>query len=776
MKLQYKLFIFFVIVIVVFGATTIVSTSSILKKGLEHRLIVREKIGLEILESRIFPYLANKDYVTVTSILFEEIYIKKESVYYIVVYDKNNNILAHTFLNEIPEQVKQHVYNSGEDFYTHELSINNIPVIEITTMIKEGVYEVGYLSVGYKKEYIEYIESEIIGAIIYILIILTFSSIVFSFFLSKFTVQPIKELARGMEEVSKGNLDLKIEIKSKDEIGDLAESFKKMTRDLRKTTVSKDYVDNIIRSMYGTIVVVTPEGEIQTVNQATCDMLGYRAEELIGQPIDVLFAKDPQFKGSWLDELIEKDTLTDIEINYLAKDGRRIPMLFSGSVMRHKSGNIQGIVCVALDITERKRAEEEILLLLSLIQAISESKDLNTALEIALKKVCEATDWDYGEAWIPSSDGTTLELSPVWYSSTKGLEKFRRLSEGFTFPPGTGLPGRVWASKQHEWIPDVTTSPETVFPRVRFAKEGGLKASLGIPIITRDRVQAVLLFFMLKSREMDKRLVEIVTAVAAQLGTVIQRKRAEEEIRNLNRELGQHIIELKEANKELEAFSYSVSHDLRAPLRAIDGFSNVLLEDYENKLDDDGKRVLKIIRRNTHRMGELIDDLLTLSRLGRRDMAISGIDMDELAKAVIEELSTTAPGRVLQFNIKTLPFAYGDSGMIRQVFVDLLSNAIKFTRPRETAVIEVGGYTDKETNENVYYIKDNGVGFDMQYSNKLFGVFQRLHSDSEIEGTGVGLAIVWRIIHRHGGRTWAYGKVNEGATFYFTLPIKEMTV
>ena len=774
MKLQYKLFILFVILLLIFGTTTIISTSTIIKKELESRLIAREKIGLEVLEHRIFPYLANKDFEKITSILFEEKEIKTESIYYIVIYDKKGTIKAHTFLDEIPEQVKYHVQSNITDFSTNEFRIDDTPIIEITTPIKEGEYEAGLISIGYKKEYIEHIITQIINIIIYITIILTICSIIFSLFLSKFIVKPVKELAKGMEEVSKGNLDYKIEFNSKDEIGYLADSFKKMTDDLQKTTVSKDYVDNIIRSMFGTIIVVMPEGVIQTVNKATCDMLGYKAEELVGQPIN-LIAKNLQFKSSWFDELIEKDSLTDIEMNYMAKDGRKIPMLFSGSVMRHKNGNIQGIVCVALDIMERKRAEEEIQLLLTLIKAISESKDLNTALEIALRKVCEATDWDYGEAWVPISDGT-IELSPVWYSSTTSLEKFRRLSENFTFSLGVGLPGRVWSLRQPEWIPDVAASPETVFPRVRFAIEAGLKASLGIPIITRGQVQAVLLFFMLKSREEDKRLVDIVSGVASQLGTVIQRKRAEEEIRKLNIELERHVIELEEANKELEAFSYSVSHDLRAPLRAIDGFSNVLLEDYKNKLDKEGNRLLNIIRSNTHRMGELIDDLLTLSRLGRKEMVLSDINMDEISKAVIEELRAAAPGRVPQFNIKTLPFAYGDTGMIRQVFFDLLSNALKFTRTRENAIIEVGGYFDKETSENVYYVKDNGVGFDMQYINKLFGVFQRLHSDDEFEGTGVGLAIVWRIIHRHGGRTWAEGKVNYGATFYFTLPTREKIV
>ncbi|MFZ3166259.1 MAG: ATP-binding protein [Candidatus Methanoperedens sp.] len=239
-----------------------------------------------------------------------------------------------------------------------------------------------------------------------------------------------------------------------------------------------------------------------------------------------------------------------------------------------------------------------------------------------------------------------------------------------------------------------------------------------------------------------------------------ERQRAE-------KELLKRTTELESANKELEAFSYSVSHDLRAPLRAIDGFSRVMLEEYNDKLDDEGKRYLNIVRDNTQKMGQLIEDLLALSRLGRKEMQVSRIDMAKLAKTVFDELKEANPGRNIRLEIKTLPPAYGDQAMIHQVFVNLLSNAIKFTRFKENAVIEIGSIA--RMNEIVYYVKDNGVGFDMQYLNKLFGVFQRLHSTEDFEGTGVGLAIVQRIIHRHGGKVWAEGKVNEGATFYFNI-------
>jgi PAS domain S-box-containing protein len=249
-------------------------------------------------------------------------------------------------------------------------------------------------------------------------------------------------------------------------------------------------------------------------------------------------------------------------------------------------------------------------------------------------------------------------------------------------------------------------------------------------------------------------------------------KKVELEIKNLNANLEKKVKErtalLESANKELEAFSYSVSHDLRAPLRHINGYLDLLKNRNYEQLDEKGKHYIQSVLEASNQMGALIDDLLDFSRNGRMEMKPDNIDMNRAVKEAMTFLVNEITGRKIEWVIDPLPEIYGDYAMIRQVWVNLLSNAIKYSRKRDIAIIEIGFLEHEE--EYIFFIRDNGAGFDMQYAQKLFGVFQRLHSSGEFEGTGIGLANVRQTIKRHNGRTWAEGEVDKGATFYFSIP------
>jgi PAS domain S-box-containing protein len=251
----------------------------------------------------------------------------------------------------------------------------------------------------------------------------------------------------------------------------------------------------------------------------------------------------------------------------------------------------------------------------------------------------------------------------------------------------------------------------------------------------------------------------------AELNVRVQQMEAEIFVNSQQLQTANHLLEA--ANKELESFSYSVSHDLRAPLRAVNGFAGIVLEDFGPQLPEEGRRYLERIRTGGEQMGRLIDDLLAFSRLSRESMSRRRVDTASLVRAVLDELNPQCDGRQIEIKVGDLPPCYGDPALLKQVWVNLLSNAIKYSRGRTPAVVEIGCCHEK--GEDVYFVRDNGAGFDMTYARKLFGVFQRLHRTDEFEGTGVGLAIVQRVVHRHGGRVWTEAEVDRGATFHFTL-------
>ncbi len=483
------------------------------------------------------------------------------------------------------------------------------------------------------------------------------------------------------------------------------------------------------------LYMLDAQGRITTWNSGAERIEGYTAEEAIGEPIDLVFAPHEVISGKprQMLERAGRDGRYEEEGWRTRRDGTRRWMSVVITAIRDRAGTLQGFVRVARDMTERKRSEEAL--------RHSEGR-LRAILETALDAII-----------VMDSEGIIHE----WNRAAEQMFGYKR----------TDAVGRRLA--------------DLIIPAyLRDMHERGLAQHLvegNGPMLNR-RIETVA-----QRADGSEFAVELAitesgmnggTMFTGYISDITQRKQAEEQIRQLNGELEQRVRkrteQLELANRELEAFSYSVSHDLRAPLRHINGFVDILQSTTGPALDEESRGFLNTIADSARQMGKLIDDLLAFSRMGRTELRFGPVKLDIILTEAMRELRTDSQGREVQWNIERLPEVLGDAAMLRQVFINLLSNALKYTRAVSPAVIEVKVVETAE--EHVISVRDNGVGFDSAYAHKLFGVFQRLHAAHEFPGTGIGLAIVRRVVARHGGRVWAEGAVGHGATFYFSLPKK----
>jgi len=468
------------------------------------------------------------------------------------------------------------------------------------------------------------------------------------------------------------------------------------------------------------------DGRFVAVNQGFERVTGWKAQEVLGRTaMEIGLWSEPAERGELVRHLREEGEWQGFKVHFRRKNGEVI--LIEGSCVLTEIGGEPQIIGVARDITEVQRAEE----------ALRQSEE-------KFAKVFHASP--DGIMVVRLQDGLILDIN----------ESFEKL---LGYPRGeiighTTLEMRLWARPEQ---------------RARFIEQvtaQGRVSGHEFAMRTRD---GSLRDMMTSTVVIDIGGTPCLISIARDIG---DQRRAEEAIRNLNVALEHRVRErtadLEEAVRELESFSYSVSHDLRSPLRAIAGYAKVIEEDYSPQIGAEGRAQLGRIIANAIRMGELIDDLLDFSRIGRVELKRSAIDMAGLAREVLAELPEAGAGRQAEIRIDAMPTVLADRSLIRQVWLNLLGNALKFTRQRQPAVIEVGGRI--EAGEAHFHVRDNGAGFDMAYAGKLFHVFQRLHRDTAFEGTGVGLAIVARVVQRHGGRVWAEGQPEKGATFHFTLP------
>ncbi len=513
-------------------------------------------------------------------------------------------------------------------------------------------------------------------------------------------------------------------------------------------------------------------GEIAEANDAFLRIVGFTRADLEAGRVGWAAMTPPEYADldrHALEELATAGVCTPFEKEYVRKDGSRVPILLGAATFEDSPS--EG-VCFLLDITERKRtdralreSEERFRFLNDLVEAtrlLANPGQIMAVMARMLGEHLHASRCAYADVETDGEQFTILHDYTDGCASTVGEY---RLSLFGTRAASTLRAGQTLIVRDvdEELSPD---DGADTFNAI------GIKAIITCPLVKEGGLRAMMAVHQTTPRDWKAGEIAVVRDVVERCWATIERGAAEEKIHQLNVELEQRVtertVQLEDANKELEAFSYSVSHDLRAPLRAIDGFSRIVAEDFGPHLPPEARELLADVRANAKQMGRLVDDLLAFSRLGRKPVARQPVATAALVRGCINELLPATADRRVDVRVGDLPDCEADPALLKQVWLNLLANALKYSGKKDAAVVEVGSTLTPDG--PAYFVRDNGVGFDMRYADKLFGVFQRLHRAEEYEGTGVGLAIVQRMIHRHGGRVWADAEPGRGATFFFTLP------
>ncbi|MEO8139603.1 MAG: PAS domain S-box protein [Gemmatimonadota bacterium] len=617
-------------------------------------------------------------------------------------------------------------------------------------------------------------------------------------------LRPISALSTATRRIAAGDLGARVLPGGRDELGRLVTSFNSMAErinaqtaalhgardelelrvqertaelrqksaDLEVQTAERERLAAIADSSQDAIISKDVHGIIVTWNLAAERLYGYSKREMVGQPLAVIVPPDRLDEElGILARVLRGDVVDHFETVRVGKGGRLIDVSVTVSPIKDRDGRIIAASKIARDITQQKRAKEVLQESEEYFHFLNDLSEATRPLG-APEQIMAVTSRMLGEH---------LGASRCAYGDVEPDGEQFTIMHDYTDGCATTV-GRYQLSLFGPRAVATLHAGQTLIIRNVTAElsagEGaemfsaiGIQAIITCPLVKEGVLRAMMAVHQTVPRNWQPSEITIVRDVVERCWATIERRTAEARVHQLNAALEERVIErtaqLEAANKELEAFSYSVSHDLRAPLRAVDGFSQAVLDDYGPQLPAEGQRQLHTIRESAQRMGALIDDLLKFARLSRLAVNRQGIDTAKLVRTVLQDLGAPWPGRVIELRVGPLPSSVGDPALLKQVWMNLISNALKYTGKREKVVLEIGCV---QTNGiDTFFVRDNGAGFDMRYADKLFGVFQRLHRAEDYEGTGVGLAIVQRVVHRHGGRVWADAAVDRGATFYFTL-------
>lgn len=561
---------------------------------------------------------------------------------------------------------------------------------------------------------------------------------------------------------------------------------------------------NAIMEQAGSVITVKDrEGRYQLVNRKYCELFELEAEEVIGKKGRKIYGEDIARTLRESDKKVyENGRAVEIEEDFSFPGGDRSFVVVK-YLLRDVPGYEDSICSIATEITEVKKTEKK---LQKLYRKEKEKRHrierINSRLEL-LKKVSELfarNKDDHQSALEKMAKLLTEEVADICVFDLCRGDDMERVAQELDISEEQANVVQEIRDKYPDFFHNTEVLKRTINSGEAFLVENfnsgdlqkmtrnkdqfelinrlGIRSYFLLPLKVKENVLGVIALIILDSdRKFTEDDLTFLQELADKTALHIENSLINEEMRDFNKKLENQVKErtkqLENINEELESFSYSVSHDLRTPLRAISGYTNLLLEDYSEQLNEEGQEFLAIINNETKRMGTLIDELLSFSRLSRKEKVRKNFSMDVLVHDCFKEVVEAYAIEPSKVDIENMPVVYGDPKLLRQVWINLISNAVKYQENEHNICISVGACRDEQKNQIVFWIKDNGVGFNMKYSDKLFGVFQRLHSEDEFEGTGIGLALVRRIVNRHGGDVWAESKIGEGSTFYFSLPVKQ---